>query len=352
MAGPAGAEARGALASVGSSIAFGGIYFITPLLAPAPAEGIWALRNLITLPVIVLALLMVRQWHLVVEIGRRIRRRPVLLLGIVACGALFAAQLWVFSWAPLHGRGLQVSLGYFLLPLVLVVVGRFLYRDRLVWWQWTAAGIAAVGVVYELVRAGGISWETLLVAIGYPVYFVLRRSIGTGHLGGMFWEFIIAAPLAAVVLTLEIGWGSSLAANPALVWLGPVFAAAAGVALVLYLVASRLLALSLFGLLSYLEPALLMIAALLNGEEIPRDEWFTYAAIWVAVLVIVVGSAVQVVRARRADAVTPVTGPISTIATGPISTAATGPIDTVPTGPIDIVATGPIDTVATEPGNE
>lgn len=289
---------RGTLASVGSSVAFGAIYFVTPLLAPAAAESIWALRNLITLPIIALALIMVRQWHLVVEIGQRIKRRPALIIGIVVCGLLIAAQLWVFSWAPMHGRGLQVALGYFLLPLLLVVVGRYLYRDRMTWWQWTAAGIAGVGVAFEVVRAGGISWETLLVSVGYTIYFVLRRALGTGHLGGMFWEFLVLVPVAIVCLGFEFTRGSALSANPDLVWIAPVYAICSGAALVLYILASRLLSMSLFGLLSYLEPALLVVAAILIGERIASDEWFTYGAIWTAVLVIIVGGSVVAFRRR------------------------------------------------------
>ncbi|PRI11287.1 EamA family transporter RarD [Leucobacter massiliensis] len=289
---------RGLLASVGSSLAFGGVYFITPALAPAPAEAIWGVRNLVTIPIIALALIALRQWRSFSEIGARIRRRPALLLGLLASGILLAAQLWVFSWAPLHGRGLHVALGYFLLPLVLVVVGRVLYRDRLVWWQWLAAAIAAVGVGLELLRAGGVSWETLLVCLGYPVYFVLRRSLGTGHLGGMLWEFVLLAPVAAVILTAEVARGSALSANPALWWLGPAFALGSGVALMLYLAASRLLTMSVFGLLSYLEPALLMIASLLSGERIDRGELAVYGAIWVAVLVLVVGGIARMLRDR------------------------------------------------------
>lgn len=300
--GSLGSGARGTLVSVGSSVIFGGLYFVTPMLAPASAESIWGIRNLFTIPVIALALVAMRQWHLITEVGRRIRRRPVLLLGIIACGLLVTAQLWVFSWAPLHGRGLQVALGYFLLPLVLVVVGRLLYRDRLVWWQWLAAGVAAVGVVFELFRVGGVSWETLLVALGYPLYFVLRRALGTAHLGGMFWEFLALAPVAAAFLFFEISEGSVTAANPALWWAAPLFAAASGVALILYLAASRLLTLSVFGLLSYLEPALLMVASMLNGERIGADEMIIYGAIWVAVLVLVAGGIAQLRRSRRPGA--------------------------------------------------
>lgn len=269
------------------------------MLAPASAEAVWGIRNLITIPLIALALIAVRQWHLVTELARRVRRKPILALGVLVCGLLVSAQLWVFSWAPLHGRGLQVALGYFLLPLVLVVIGRFLYRDRLVWWQWVAAGVAALGVVAEVIRVGGVSWETLLVALGYPVYFVLRRALGTAHLGGMFWEFVAVAALAVVFLVRELVAGESTAANPALWWAAPVFALWTGVALMLYLTASRLLTMSLFGLLSYLEPALLVVASLLNGERIAPGEWLIYGAIWTAVTVLLVGGVWSILAERR-----------------------------------------------------
>ncbi len=269
------------------------------MLAPASAEAVWGIRILLTIPMIALALVAVRQWHLASDIVVRVRKQPLLALAIIACGLLVSAQLWVFSWAPMNGRGLQVALGYFLLPLVLIVVGRVLYKDQLKWWQWAAAGIAAVGVGFELVRVGGVSWETLLVALGYPVYFVLRRAIGTAHLGGMFWEFVAVSVIAAFFLGREVIIGEATAANPALWWAAPLFALWTGVALMLYLTASRLLTLSLFGLLSYLEPALLVVASLLNGERIGADEWLTYGTIWAAVGVILIGGVVTLIRERR-----------------------------------------------------
>lgn len=268
------------------------------MLAPAPAESIWGIRNLVTIPIILLAIVAVRQWHLVAEIIHRIRRKPLLALGIFACGLLIAAQLWVFTWAPMHGRGLHVALGYFLLPLVLVVLGRFLYREKLSWWQWLAAGVAAIGVLIELIRVGGISWETLLVALGYPVYFVLRRALGTNHLAGMLYEFSMLAPVAIALVALEVVRGSATSVNPSLWWSAPLFSVWTGIALILYIVASRLLTLSLFGLLSYLEPALLVVASILNGEQITGGEWYIYITIWMAVLLLVIGGTASVLHAR------------------------------------------------------
>ncbi|MGI8393054.1 EamA family transporter RarD [Leucobacter sp. W1038] len=292
-------QSRGVLVSVGSSVSFGLIYFLTPLLAPMSGESVWAVRTLVSLPFIAVVLIALRRWGLAAEVARRIRRTPLLALGVVASGLLLAAQLWIFSWAPLNGRAMQVALGYFLLPLVLVLVGRFLYGDRMVWWQWIAAAVAATGVAFEIIRVGGISWETLVVALGYPVYFVLRRAIGIGHLGGMFWEIAVLFPVAIVVVWLNFSSGSLLAANPALWWAAPSFSLFAAFALLLYLLASRYLSMSIFGLLSYLEPALLVVAAVLIGERIAPGEWFTYGAIWTAVLILVIGGTVGLARSKR-----------------------------------------------------
>lgn len=291
--------AKGVVVSVASSVAFGLIYFLTPLLHPMSGEALWAMRALTALPFVTMVLLVSRDWRLVLDIGRRVRKKPVLLLALILSAALMTLQLWIFSWAPLNGRAMQVALGYFLLPLVLVVLGKFLYQDRMTWWQWAAAGTALVGVVYEVFRIGGVSWETLTVALGYPAYFVLRRAIGTGHLGGMWWDFAIMLPFATAMTIWSFADGSWVAQNPALWWAAPSISLFAAFALLLYLLASRLLSMSLFGLLSYVEPAMLLVASLLIGERIATSEWFTYGAIWTAVLILIAGGAAEVFKMRR-----------------------------------------------------
>jgi chloramphenicol-sensitive protein RarD len=286
------------LVSVISSVAFGLIYFMTPMLRPMSGEAVTALRALGSLPFVTVVLLLSRDWRLTIEIGRRIRKQPMLLVGLMTTAALISVQLWLFSWAPLNGRAMQVALGYFLLPLVLVVIGRLLYRDRMTWWQWAAAGVALIGVLYELLRVGGISWETMLVALGYPAYFVLRRSMGTGHLGGMWWEFMLVLPFAVTVMVWSLSQHSWADENPNLWWAAPLFSVLGAAAMLLYLLASRLLPMSLFGLLSYVEPAMLLVASLLIGERIAQSEWFTYAAIWAAVLILVIGGVAELRRRR------------------------------------------------------
>ena len=201
--------------------------------------------------------------------------------------------------ALLNGRSLDVSVGYFLLPLTMVLTGRLVYGERL-----TAAtdrrGVYALGVLNELYQAGGFSWATLVVIIGYPVYFVVRKYLSTDHLGGLWLDMALMLPVAWwFVQSGEQGF-AVLDGHPKLYALIPMLGLISASALVSYIIASRLLAFSLFGLLSYVEPVLLLAVALLLGEGIQGGQWLTYIPIWLAVMVLVYEGFKHLVRQRRA----------------------------------------------------
>lgn len=294
---------RGVAASVIASALFGVLYFMAPSLRPLSAEAVWGARVVIAVPFLLVLLTVSRQLLGFREIGARIKRQPVFALSVLLSGVLLAPQLWLFAWAPMNGRGLQAALGYFLLPLVLVVQGRFLYKDRLKWWHWLAVAIAAIGVVFQIAHVGEISWETVLVALGYPLYFGVRRALGLATTAGLAWELLIVSPLALFMLGRDLIGHDVVAANPSLPWLIVGFGSLSAVALWLYVLASKLLPISLFGLLSYVEPALLVVAAFLLGERIDSSEYVSYAAIWLAVLVLLFGGVTRVLEERRLNIV-------------------------------------------------
>jgi chloramphenicol-sensitive protein RarD len=289
---------KGLAASVAASVLFGALYYLAPLLAPLDGEQIFGWRVLCTLPFTTVLLLAQGQWPRVRLLALRAWRQPLLALGLAGSAAMLGVQLWLFLWAPLHGRALPVSLGYFLLPLVMVLAGRVLYRERLSRLQWLATLLAAAGVAHEVLRAGGMSWETWLVALGYTVYFVARRRMRTDHLGGHWLDMLLLVP-AALWFVLRAPSSLPLVADNAHLWaLVPVLGVVSAVALALYMAASRLLPLGLFGLLSYVEPVLLALVALLLGESIGAAQWPTYGPIFAAVAVLVIDGAL---RLRRRD---------------------------------------------------
>ncbi|WP_019374645.1 EamA family transporter RarD, partial [Melaminivora alkalimesophila] len=230
---------KGLLASVAASVMFAAMYYMAPFLAPLDGEQIFGWRVLCTLPFTTVLLLALRQGGRVRMLALRVRRQPSLALALLASSAMLGLQLWLFLWAPLHGRALPVSLGYFLLPLVMVLAGRLLFRERLSRLQWTAAALAGAGVLHELVRAGGMSWETWVVALGYTVYFVMRRRLATDHLGGHWLDMLLLAPAALWFVARPPSSLPLLAQHSHLWSMVPVLGVVSAVALALYMAASR-----------------------------------------------------------------------------------------------------------------
>ena len=297
----------GAAILILSAVLFGGLYYAVTLLKPMTAEEITGWRIVITVPCLTLFLIFSGGWRPAMRQIRRVAKHPLLILGLVATSGILGLQFWVFMWAPLHGRALEVSLGYFLLPLVMVLVGRLVYRERVQPLQWAAAAVAAIGVTHQVLVVGGFGWETLLVALGYPVYFSIRRRLRFDDLFGLWSDMFLLLPIAVVFVVNGTLTFAVLEQRPTLWWMLLLFGFTAGLAIVLYIHASNLLTFSLFGLLSYFEPVLMLAAALLLGERLTPGEWLTYGPIWLAVGILIVQGVVSVrsgQRRKRSDAMT------------------------------------------------
>ncbi|MCE1114562.1 MULTISPECIES: EamA family transporter RarD [Pseudomonas] len=290
---------KGIVSSVMASCLFAVMYFYTSFLTPLDGEEIFGWRTLLTLPCLTLFMLISKDWKRVGELLARVRHTPLLLLGMVGTSWLMGVQLWLFLWAPLHGRSLEVSMGYFLLPLAMVLTGRLVYGERLSRLQKVAVSCAALGVGHELYQNGSFAWETILVTVGYPIYFVLRRRCRTDHLGGLWYDMCLLLPWALYFVIQGPLSAADLALHQNLYWLIPLLGAISASALIAYVLASRMLPFSLFGLLSYVEPVLLVGVALLLGETIGPDQWLTYLPIWAAVLVLVLEGFKHLLRQRR-----------------------------------------------------
>lgn len=204
--------------------------------------------------------------------------------------ALLGIQFWIFLWAPINGRALQVSLGYMLFPLVMVIFGVILYRERLALYQKIAVFLAVLGVGNLLYRVGSVSWEALVVCLGYPAYFIVRKKLHTNNLGGLWFDCLLMFPLA---LYAALGGESGVAIfaiRPPLIPLVIILGLLSAVSMTLIIIANKLLPFGLFGMLNYVEPVLLVIVSLLLGERILPDEMFTYASIFIAIVILALGT--------------------------------------------------------------
>jgi chloramphenicol-sensitive protein RarD len=275
---------RGIALSVAASTLFALLSAYAKLLAPLTGLDIFAWRIIWTLPGAWLLITLRGRLPQLRELAARAATQPKIALLLIVSAALLGAQLWVFLWAPLHGRMLEVSLGYFLLPLTMVLLGRFYYHERLDALQWLAVGCAALGVAHELWVTRAFSWPTLLVSLGYPPYFVLRRKIKADSLTAFALEISLLFP--AAIAFVAAGGSLTMLSGRYDMWLLllPGLGALSTVALASYLKASRLLPMALFGILGYVEPVLLVIVSVtLLGETLSAQQLATYIPIWIAV---------------------------------------------------------------------
>ncbi|RKE38903.1 RarD protein [Paraburkholderia sp. BL23I1N1] len=122
---------KGVALSITATSLFAGLYYYSTLLHPLTGELIFGWRMVLMMPCITVFLIATGEWSKVKALCFRIRKRPQLFIYLVLSSALLGSQQWLFMWAPLNGQALNVSMGYFLLPLVMSrigVIGPF--RDR------------------------------------------------------------------------------------------------------------------------------------------------------------------------------------------------------------------------------
>ena len=275
---------RGVVLSVVASVLFVLIPGYVRELAPLDGLQVFAQRILWSIPAVLLLVALARQWQVLGAAFVRLRREPLLLAALPLAAALMGVQWLLFVWAPLAGKMLDVSLGYFLLPLAMVLVGRLFYGERLRPLQRVAVACALLGVAHELWLTRAFSWVTLVAALGYPPYFMLRRWMRLDALSGFVLEMLMLAPLA-IWLIHAYGPPAVFVQVPQLWWLLPGLGLLSALAFGAMMAASRLLPLGLFGILSYVEPVLLFgVAVLFLGEAFAPQQLWTYVPIWLAVL--------------------------------------------------------------------
>jgi chloramphenicol-sensitive protein RarD len=212
-------------------------------------------------------------------------RSPRERLSLLASGVLIAINWSVFLWAVGASRIVETSLGYYLNPIVNVLLGTLLLRERLRRAQWIAVSLAGLGVLVMLVSHGKLPWIALSVAVSFGLYGLMHKLTRVRPIAALAIETGVLAPAALAYLGLatEPLGGALLTAGPLaqtlLALAGPVTA----LPLLCFASAARRLRLSTLGLFQYLAPTLaLLLAVFLYGEPFTRAHAVAFALIWSA----------------------------------------------------------------------
>jgi len=225
-----------------------------------------------------------RQWA---WLGKAIRQ-PHVMIGFLLSSLLLTGNWTLYVWAVNAGRIVDTSLGYFMSPLLSVLLGYVILRERMRPLQWVAVALALGAVLWLTVANGSLPWISLVIAGTFGLYGLLRKTARLGALEGLSLETLMMLPLVLVLLGIDT-WRdtnsfahASTGAKILLMLSGPVTA----VPLLLFAQAARRIPLSLLGLLQYISPTIqLLTGVLLYDEPFAGNRAIGFSVIWLALAV-------------------------------------------------------------------
>ena len=250
-------------------------------IGDVPAMQILANRMLWSLAFLLIVLGLRRQWSWLHQV-----RQPRIFWSFVASALLLAANWLLYIWAVNNGHVIEASLGYFITPLVNIMFGFLLLKERLRPFQWGVIALAALGVAWLTWQSGSVPWVSLFLAATFGGYGLLRKTAALGALEGLSFETMVLFPLAlAYIAWLTLHGENAFLNTPSdtTCWLliasGPITA----IPLLLFANGARRIPLSILGLLQYLAPTIqFLLGVLLFKEAFTADRLVGFAMIWAA----------------------------------------------------------------------
>lgn len=246
--------------------------------------------------------------------ARRSAARPPLIPGwpllgwLVLNGTLVVLNWLVYVWAVSNGRTLDASLGYYINPLVSVLLGMIFFRDRLTRLQWAAVACAVAGVLVLTLRLGVFPWVSLALAFSFGTYGLIKKRTAMSSIHSLAVELTAIAIPAAVMIGLGVGAGRGVPSGGD--WRAAAFLLGGGVVtvapLLLFGLAAQRIRLSDVGFLQYIAPStMFIIAVLIFGEPLEPGRLAGFGFVWIG-LALYTTSTIRSARARRRAAGLPV----------------------------------------------
>jgi chloramphenicol-sensitive protein RarD len=286
---------RGIGYGIGAYVLWGLFPLYWPLLKPAGSLEILANRIIWSLVAVLAVLAVGRNWQWI----RTLRPRRLALLATAA--AIITVNWGVYIYAVNSGHTIEGALGYFINPLVSVVLGVLIFRERLRPWQWLAIGIGVAAVVILAVDYGRLPWIALLLASSFGTYGLVKKFAATGSAESLTVETAVLLLPALAYVSME--------RHPTFTGHGPGHVAlfvGAGVVtavpLMLFNSAATRVPLTVIGMLQYLAPVLqFLIGLVIQHESMPASRWIGFLLVWIALIILTIDGLVTARSRRRAE---------------------------------------------------
>jgi chloramphenicol-sensitive protein RarD len=228
-----------------------------------------------------------KEWKNIKVASKRIIQKPMLLLSLVLSSLLISLNWFVYIWSVNNGHIIETSLGYYINPLISVILGMIFFKERLNLWQKLSFVVAAIGVVLMTLHYGKFPWVALTLALSFGLYGLTKKMTKLSSSIGLTFETMVVTPMAGYYLVMLGSSGKSeffsfdLSTTLLLVGAGIVTA----VPLLLFASGAQRIPLFMVGVLQYISPTItLIIGVILFNEPFTNIEVITFSFIWFALL--------------------------------------------------------------------
>ncbi|MFF5210299.1 EamA family transporter RarD [Streptosporangium sp. NPDC000396] len=289
---------RGVLYGIAAYTMWGLFPLYWPLLKPSGALEILAHRIAWSLVAVIAILAVRRHWSWF----RELLRTPKKLGLLVLAAAIITVNWGVYIYSVNTGHVVESALGYFINPLVSVLFGVFLLRERLRPWQWAAVGMGALAVLVLTIDYGRLPWIALVLAVSFGTYGLVKKMAQVGAAESMTIETLaLLSPALGYLIYLQqqgAGTFGTMGASHALLLAGSGVITA--VPLLCFTAAAIRVPLTTIGLLQYIAPTLQFLCGVFILHEImPPSRWAGFAIVWLALSIFTWDSLRAVRVARR-----------------------------------------------------
>jgi chloramphenicol-sensitive protein RarD len=275
---------KGIWYAVGAYVAWGFFPIYWKWLHTVPAIQLISHRIIWSFVLLAIVLFVTRQWK---AFRRAALTRRVLLI-YLASAILLTINWLTYVWAVNAGFIVETSLGYFINPLLSVLLGVFFLREKLRAWQWAPIGLAAIGVAYVAISYGQFPWIALTLAFSFGIYGLIKKAAPLGSLYGLTLETgLLFIPAVGFLIIMEMrGGGAFLHSGSVLDLLMVGAGVVTTIPLLMFASAAQRIPLSTVGVLQYITPTMqFLLGVLLYREPFNRSHLIGFSIVWVALAI-------------------------------------------------------------------
>ncbi|MCS4485436.1 EamA family transporter RarD [Staphylococcus americanisciuri] len=267
------------------------------LITEINATEILMFRIILSLIFMIILIPITKQWNQLKGDIQQLIQTPKKLIIIVIAGYVVTLNWGIFIYAINENYVLQTSLGYYINPLVSIMLAMIFFKERFTRLEWCAIGLATIGVIYMTIKVGEFPFISLFLAFTFGIYGLLKKLVPLSAISSITIETFATTPMALLYLIfINHSHGLSIGMNSSTFWL--IFSGiVTAVPLLSFSAAANRIPLSLIGFIQYVGPTLIFLNGIFVFKEaFNLDQFITFCFIWSGILIYVLS---QVVKIRR-----------------------------------------------------